>query len=307
MDIIKNISIVFISIFLESFPFLLLGSVISSIIETYISNETIVKIIPKNKILGSIVGVFLGFFLPACDCAVIPVSKRLLKKKVPINVAISFMLASPIINPVVLLSTYNAFYITNPEIFWYRFLLGIIISLLIGIIMGIAFGKKQIVINDLIEECSHCHEHECHCHQKQHTKHSLKNDILSISKHTAYDLFEVVKYLMFGALLASLVQVLLPRDILMVFKSNQVLSIIVLMLFAYLISLCSTSDSFVGKSLLSLFNESSIIAYLLLGPMIDIKNTIVLLGNYKKSFVWTLIALIFVVIFLFSLLVVRVL
>ena len=62
------------------------------------------RLIPKNKILGSIVGIVLGFFLPACDCAVIPVSKRLVKKKVPINVAISFMLASPIINPVALLS-----------------------------------------------------------------------------------------------------------------------------------------------------------------------------------------------------------
>lgn len=112
---------------------------------------------------------------------------------------------------------------------------------------------------------------------------------------------------MFGALLASLVQVLLPRNILMVFNNNQVLSIVVLMLFAYLISLCSTSDSFVGKSLLSTFNERSIIAYLLLGPMIDIKNTIVLLGNYIKSFVWTLISLIFIVIFIFSLLVVKIL
>ena len=246
---------------------------------------------------------FLGFFLPACDCAVIPVSKRLLKKKVPINVAISFMLASPIINPVVLLSTYNAFYRTNPEAFWYRLLFGIVIALLIGIIMGIIFDKKEVITNSLIDEEDEC----CHCHHEEHTHHSLKNDILSICRHTAYDLFEVVKYLMFGALLASLVQVLLPRNILMIFNNNQVLSIIVLMMFAYLISLCSTSDSFVGKSLLSIFNESSIIAYLLLGPMIDIKNTIVLLGNYKKNFVWTLIFLIFVVIFIFSLAVVRIL
>lgn len=303
MDIIKNISIIFTSIFFESLPFLLLGSLISSVIETYVSNETIAKIIPKNKILGSIVGVFLGFFLPACDCAVIPVSKRLLKKKVPINVAISFMLASPIINPVVLLSTYNAFYRTNPEIFWYRLLFGIVIALLIGIIMGLIFGKKEVITNSLIDEDD---EECCHCHHEKHTHHSLKNDILSICRHTTYDLFEVVKYLMFGALLASLVQVLLPRNILMIFNNNQVLSIIVLMLFAYLISLCSTSDSFVGKSLLSTFNESSIIAYLLLGPMIDIKNTIVLLGNYKKNFVWTLISLIFIVIFLFSLLVVKI-
>ena len=313
MDIIKNISIIFISIFFESLPFLLLGALISSIIETYVSNETIAKIIPKNKVLGSIVGVFLGFFLPVCDCAVIPVSKRLLKKKVPINVAISFMLASPIINPVVLLSTYNAFYKNNPEIFWYRLLFGIVIALIIGIIMGIVFGKKEVIKNSLLEEDDECfcHHHddkieviggECH-----HHKHTLKNDVIEICHHTANDLFEVVKYLMFGALLASLTQVLLPRNILLLFNDNPVLSIIVLMLFAYLVSLCSTSDSFVGKSLLSIFNESSIIAYLLLGPMIDIKNTIVLLGNYKKKFVWTLISLIFIVIFIFSLLVVKIL
>ena len=330
MDFIKNISIVFISIFLESLPFLLLGAVISSIIETYVSNDMIAKIIPKNKILGSIVGVFLGFFLPACDCAVIPVSKRLLKKNVPIHVAISFMLASPIINPVVLLSTYKAFYQTNPEIFWCRLFLGIVISLLVGIIMGILFGKKEIIMNRLLDddECEHCHNHEprsdedfkelveevdredhihnCHCYSN-HGSHSFKSDFLSICRHTAYDLFEVVKYLIFGAIVASMFQVLLPRNVLMIFQNNQILSIIVLMVFAYLISLCSTSDSFVGKSLLSTFQEGPIIAYLLLGPMIDIKNTIVLLGNYKKSFVWTLIFFIFSVIFLFSLVVVKIL
>ncbi len=295
MDVIKNISIIFISIFFESLPFLLLGSLISATIETYVSNETIAKIIPKNKILGSIVGIFLGFFLPACDCAVIPVSKRLLKKKVPVNVAISFMLASPIINPVVLFSTYTAFYKTNPTIFWYRLLFGVLIALIIGIIIGIIFDKKDIVTNNNDDSCDHCHHK---------IKHTFKNDLLSIFKHTALDMFEVVKYLMFGALIASLVQVLLPRDILVMFNNNQILSIITLMIFAYLISLCSTSDSFVGKSLSSIFSNGSIMAYLLLGPMIDIKNTIVLFGNYKKSFVITLISLIFIIIFFFSLMVV---
>ncbi|MBR3898509.1 MAG: permease [Bacilli bacterium] len=318
MDIIKNISIIFTSIFFESLPFLLLGSLISAIIETYVSNETIAKIIPKNKILGSIVGVCLGFFLPACDCAVIPVSKRLLKKKVPVNVAISFMLASPIINPVVLLSTYYAFYKTNPNIFFCRLLFGIIISLIIGIIMGIVYGKKEVTTNN-IEDCE-CHKHEeidedfmdlaeelgeveCDCH---HGPHSLKNDILNIFKHTAYDMFEVIKYLMFGALLASFIQVLLPRNVLLIFKENKILSVVIMMIFAYLISLCSTSDSFVGKSLLSSFNQNAIIAYLLLGPMIDIKNTIVLLGNYKKNFVITLISLIFITIFIFSMVVIKI-
>ena len=297
---IKNIGVIFTSIFFESLPFLLLGAFISALIETFISNEKIVKLIPKNKVLGSIVGVFLGFFLPACDCAVIPISKRLLKKKVPINVAISFMLASPIINPVVLLSTYYAFYNTEPKIFWFRLLFGILIALIIGTIMGIIYNKKNVTTNNSDEE--ECLECECdHCH------HEHENKFMSVIKHTALDFFDVVKYLMFGALLASLVQVLLPRDILLIFNNNNILSILVLMIFAYLISLCSTSDSFVGKSLLSSFGQSSILAYLLLGPMIDIKNTIVLLGNYKKKFVFTLIGLIFITIFICSVLVVNIL
>ena len=110
---------------------------------------------------------------------------------------------------------------------------------------------------------------------------------------------------MIGALIASLVQVLLPRNIITFFNDNNTLSIIILMLFAYLISLCSTSDSFVGKSLLTSFSKSSIIAYLLLGPMIDIKNTFVLLGNYKKSYTLALILLIFIAVFICSLLVVN--
>ncbi len=302
MELIKDVSIVFMSIFFESLPFLLLGSLISSIIETFVSDDTMVKIMPKNKFLGSIVGVFLGFFLPACDCAVIPVSKRLIKKKVPINVAVSFMLASPIINPVVLLSTYYAFFKNNPNIFWFRLLFGILIALVIGTIIGIIFDKKNIIKNSLLEDDEDDHEHE-HCNCNNHCDKEKNSKILSIIKHTTLDMFDVVKYLMLGALLASFAQVLLPRNILSLLNSSNILSIIVLMLFAYLISLCSTSDSFVGKSLMSSFSKSSILAYLLLGPMIDIKNTIVLFGNYKKKFVIILISLIFVVTFICSLLV----
>ena len=299
MDLIKNISIIFISIFFESLPFLFFGSLISSIIEAYISNELIAKIIPKNKVFGSIVGVFLGLFIPACDCAVIPVSKRLLKKKVPVNVTVSFMLASPIINPVVLLSTYTAFYQTNPNIFWFRILFGILIALLVGILMGIIFENDNVVVDDLEScECLIDNSTETSCCCKKHK--GVKNNILFIFKHTAIDMFEVVKFLMIGALIASLIQVVLPRDILTIFNNNQILSILSLMIFAYLISLCSTSDSFVGKSLLSSFDNISIVAYLLLGPMIDIKNTFVLLGNYKKSFVISLIFFIFIVTFIFS-------
>jgi hypothetical protein len=294
---IKNIAIIFLSIFFEALPFLLLGSIISSIIEKYVSNEKIASIIPKNPILGSLFGIFLGFFLPACDCAVIPITKRLIKKKVPINVAVSFMLASPIINPVVLLSTYYAFYSTNPKIFWARFILGILVSVVVSSILGLIFKDDFVVknsIEEIEEECSCCHHHH-------------ENTFLEIVNHTMSDLFDVLKYMIFGALIASFVQVYMPRSVITVFNSNNYLSIVVLMLFAYLLSLCSTSDSFIGKSLINSFTKSSVVAYLLLGPMIDVKNTIVLVGNFKKKFTIYLIVLIFVVVFIISSLVVGIL
>lgn len=284
MEVLKDFSIIFVSIFFESFPFLLLGAFISSLIEVFISDETIVRIIPKNRILGTFVGIILGFFIPACDCAVIPISKRLIQKKVPLNVCISFMLASPIINPVVLASTYLAFYKTNPGIFYSRLILGILIAFVIGIIMDIIFHKSSVVVD---KDCSCCHHHD-------------SNKFFSIVNHTVLDLFDVLKYLIIGACIASLCQVLIPRNVLNFFDGNNIISILILMIFAYLISLCSTSDSFVGKSLLSCFSSSSIVSYLLLGPMIDIKNTIVLLGNFNKKFVIVLITLIFSFVFLFS-------
>lgn len=294
---IKNIAIIFLSIFFEALPFLLLGSIISSIIEKYVSNEKIASIIPKNPILGSLFGIFLGFFLPACDCAVIPITKRLIKKKVPINVAVSFMLASPIINPVVLLSTYYAFYSTNPKIFWARFILGILVAVVVSSILGLIFKDDFVVknsIEEIEEECSCCHHHH-------------ENAFLEIVNHTMSDLFDVLKYMIFGALIASFVQVYMPRSVITVFNSNNYLSIVVLMLFAYLLSLCSTSDSFIGKSLINSFTKSSVVAYLLLGPMIDVKNTIVLVGNFKKKFALYLIVLIFAVVFIISSLVVGIL
>lgn len=290
---IKNIIIIFISIFFEALPFLFLGSLISAVIDRYVSEETFVKLIPKNKFLAAVVGVLLGFFIPACDCAVIPIARRLLKKKVPLNVILSFMLSSPIINPVVLFATYTAFS-KNLNFFYLRLILGIVVSLIVSIIMAIIYKDKNPMIEDT-EETNHDHDHNhdhhnhcCSCHIDHE-----ENDLKMILKHTIEDMFDVLKHLIVGALIASLMQNLIPASLF----SNQFISTISLMIFAYLMSLCSTSDSFVAKSMMGSFNDKAILAYLLLGPMIDIKNTIVLMSGFKKKFVFTLIFLIFITIF----------
>lgn len=293
MTEIKDIAIIFIAILLEAIPFILLGSFVASLIEVFVSNEKLVKLIPKNKILSSIVGLGLGLVIPVCDCAVIPISKRLIKKGVPINVAITFMLSSPIINPIVLISTYYAFGNGNMDIFWARLIGGIVIAFVIGLIMNVFTNKRILIENGKSYGCG------CGCLQDGEEL-TIKNRIKSVVIHMSKEFMDVFTYLIIGALIASCVQVLLPQSVLTYFGNNTILSIIVLMIFAYLISLCSTADSFVGKALLANFNETSVLAFLLVGPMIDIKNTMVLLGNYKKKFVITLISLIFLCVLIYS-------
>ena len=321
---IKDIAIIFSGIILETMPFLLVGSIIASFIEVFVSSDTIVKMIPKNKILATLAGVGLGFLIPVCDCAVIPVAKKLLKKGVGINVGITFMLASPIINPLVLISTLYAFYDINMSIFWYRLVGGILISMIVGLILSLIYKDKKILLDGVEETCccghDHGHHHHGHHHEHHHehcscsshkaeknkTKKLSKMDIIkertiSILDHTTREFIGIFKFLIIGALIASTVQVILPQNIWDYFNSNSVVSIIVLMIFAYLISLCSTSDSFLGKSLLANFGEKSVLAFLILGPMIDVKNTVVLFGNYNKKFVISFIAIIFVTVFLYAL------
>lgn len=300
MQYIQDISIVFISILFEAFPFIMLGVVVSSIIHEFVPDDFIPKIMPKNPFLGALVGVVMGLFIPVCDCAVIPISRRLMKKGIPLNVGITFMLASPIINPIVIFATIYSFGTIIPEMVIYRSIIGVIIAIIIGLIISIIHKKDEVF---LIEESSkHSHSCACGCHH-EHKKKKLSERILNVVKHSKVEFFEIIKYLIIGSLIASSAQVLIPKEILNSFSGEGVIQIFILMIFAYLISLCSTSDSFVAKAFANQFSNNSILAFLLLGPMIDIKNTIVLLGNYNKKFVIKLIGLIFVFVFAFALIV----
>ncbi|WP_411679552.1 permease [Clostridium thailandense] len=91
-DMLNNFYTIFISMILEGFPFIIIGSLIASFIQSFISEEKIVKLIPKNRIVGLIFAALVGLIFPVCDCAIIPITRRLIKKKIPIGMAIAFMI-----------------------------------------------------------------------------------------------------------------------------------------------------------------------------------------------------------------------
>lgn len=298
---IKDISILFTSILLESIPFLLLGSIASALIQEFVTEDMIRRIIPRNKILGSIVGVVMGFFIPACDCAVIPIALRLQKKKVPLNVIISFMFASPIINPVAILSLWYAFRNVAPEIIGLRLIGGIIVSIVVGIIMSVLEkNKDEIVVSDDLENNCNCY----YCTIPQTDSNKGKNRLIKIIDHAKADFIDVIKYMIIGALITGTIQVILARlNINSIAGEKTIIQTIVMMIFAYIISLCSTADSLIAKTFIYETSKSSILAFLILGPMIDIKNTLLLADKCNKKFVFRLVTVLFLVVFIVSILI----
>ena len=318
----RDIAIYFTTIMLEAIPFLLLGALISAIIEEFVSEERISKMIPKNRVLGSLVGIFLGLFIPACDCAVIPIAMRLKKKKVPTNVIVSFMLASPIISPVVLLSTFFAFGETEkmllfgfemPKLFVYRTIFGVVVALVVGIILDI-ICKDAVLKEEIYEHHHHHHDHE-HIHTCNHhhegcscSNHEKETGLIGRVKNIINimygDFMGIISYMAVGALLAATMQILLPISNIGGIVQNKYISTFIMMLLAFALSLCSTSDAFIARTFMNSLSKNSILAFILLGPMIDIKNTILLNKSFNKKFVIVLVASIFITVYLISCLVI---
>lgn len=268
-----NVNTIFLSIILEAIPFILLGVFVSAIIQSFVSENVIRRVLPRNAYLALIPAALLGIIFPICECAIVPVVRRLIKKGMPSHVGIVFMLSAPILNPVVYASTYFAFkstpYVANSRMF-----VGFISSIIIGLIIYRRFKGENIL---KVQKEDHHHNH--HHHQ------SGGNKLLETLYHASDELFDTGKYLFIGAFLASLFQAFLDRNVLLSIGTSTTFAPMAMMGLGYVLSVCSSADAFVASSFGSSFTEGSILAFLVFGPMIDIKNTLMLFGYFKKKFV----------------------
>lgn len=292
MEFLNKFSIVFSSIVIEALPFILIGAVLSSFMQVYFSTDLFNKIISRNKVIGSLQAGIIGFFLPICECATVPITKGLLNKRVPINVAITYMLAAPIVNPLVILSTYYAFD-GNIKVVLLRVGIGFIISVIAGILMLYLSGEGNI-----LKSGTSFQEEKCLCGCSEIDDTSIKP--IRLLKHTSIEFYEIGKYFIVGATLASLFQTLVKRESIFYFENSTILSIIMLMTFSFLISLCSEADAFVASTFINRFSLGAITGFLIIGPMIDLKNTIMLFSVFKKSFVIKLLFVVFSLCFIAS-------
>lgn len=269
---------IFLGIFIEALPFLLLGVLASAAIQLFVSPTWLQRISPRSPVLSALIGASLGLFcLPVCECGTVPATRRLLAKGAPLPLSIAFLLAAPAVNPVVIVSTWIAFD-GQPLIVFGRLGLTVLIATIVGVVLG-AHPRPQEVLVPLARDDEH---HHCHVGQGRFT---------IFLHHAGDEFFEMGRYLVAGAALAATFQTLVPREALLAVGQGPVISVLALMALAVILSICSTVDAFVALAFASAFAPGALLAFLVFGPMIDIKSTLLFTTTFRRRTVLLLVIL----------------
>ncbi len=271
---------IFLGIFIEAVPFLLAGSIVSGLIEVFLDQRQLARFIPRQPILATLAGTVLGLAFPVCECGVVPVTRRLQQKGLPVAVGIAFLLAAPVVNPVVIASTYAAF--GWGPVLWGR----VGLSLLIAFIVGLLFqwARPDEVLRpeppDEAESCDHL------------TGETPRQERFWAALNVAGDDFlDMSRYLIAGSMLAAGMQTLVPQSALLALGQGSVSSVVAMLVFAFVLSVCSTVDAFLALAFVNIFTPASILGFLVFGPMVDIKSSLMFLGVFRRRVVLYLILL----------------
>ncbi|MEH1942471.1 MAG: permease [Nostoc sp.] len=343
MNQLNNGFTLFLSLLVEAMPFLLLGVLFSSLLLFFVDERKLVEKMPKNPLLGALVGSTIGFLFPVCECGNVPVARRFLIQGVPTPVAIGFLLAAPTINPVVIWSTWTAFR-DQPEIVVLR----VVFSLAIATIIGYVFSfqkdlnpiiqpaiarymkfnppaqpetkrrgkryqvKEEAAIPNILQSGTYILGGKVNIPLRIDANFVQPNSISTPNKPLADKLRLVVDnsiqefrelggVMVLGSAIAAAIQVLAPRELILSLGAGPITSIVVMLILAVVVSICSTVDSFFALSFASTFSSGSLLAFLVFGPMIDIKGIGLMLSIFKPKTVFYLFALAAQLTFVFTL------
>lgn len=315
-----NAFTLFLSLLVEAMPFLLLGVLLSSGLLFFVDERKLVGILPRNPILGAFVGSCVGFLFPVCECGNIPVARRLLIQGVPTSVAIGFLLAAPTINPIVVWSTWVAFQ-DQPEIVVFRVVFSLLIATIIGGIFSVQKDTRILLQSRLAKRIALPITEEPDGDDKPILLQSgsflltqpgkpirLTSSLLQSPSpvnqlqgwrakmplfidNLTQELRELGAVLILGSAIAAIIQVFVPREFVLHLGQGTISSVVAMLILAVIVSICSTVDSFFALSFASTFTTGSILAFLVFGPMVDIKGIGLMLSIFKPRMIFYLFAL----------------
>lgn len=280
----------FLGMLVQSFPFLLAGTVLSSALHFFVSERTLDRFLGQSSFKAVPAALIASMAFPVCDCASVPVASRLMRKGVNISAVVTYMLASPILNPVVIASTFFAFP-DRTGLCTGRIALGVMIPVTIGLILGKFFSRGNATRTTYAQ----AHDAECGCHEHSHVnERTFFSKFTAMLVHAGDEFVAVSPYIITGAAISSLVQIAVPREALAVtsVSSRFLVHPLVMIGAAFLLSVCSTSDAFIARGFSSAFSGGSVLAFMTAGPMIDVKNILMMFPYFRKRFIITLSVLV---------------
>jgi uncharacterized protein len=293
MEQLNNAFTLFLSLLVEAIPFLLLGVLLSSVLLIFIDERWLMARMPKHPVLGAFAGSCIGFLFPVCECGNVPVARRLIMQGVPLPVAIGFLIAAPTVNPIVIWSTWIAFH-DRPEIVVLRVVFSLLIATIIGCIFSTQTDLKPILQPAIALGT-------IRAQPKVSTKRSLRANINLVLDNVIQELRELGGVLVLGSAVAAAIQTLTPRELIVSLGQGPILSIVVMMILAGSISICSTVDAFFALSFAATFTSGSLLAFLVFGPMFDLKSIGLMLSIFKPKAIFYLFAIATQLTFLFTL------
>ena len=286
LDALSTFVTIFLGIFIEAAPFLLLGTVASGLVEVFVNHDQVQRWVPRDPVRGALVGALLGIFFPVCECGVVPLTRRLFRKGLPLPVRVTFLLAAPVVNPVVIASTIAAFGVGR--VLALRLGLTVLVAIVTGLVFAAERRPEQLLQPTAWAPMAGGSGADLPLVAARAPWRAALHRALVIAVD---EFFEMGRYLVVGGLLAALMQTVIPQAWLTAVSAGPVVSVLALIALAVVLSICSTVDAFIALSFAGTFTTGSIIAFLVFGPMVDIKSTLMFLGVFRKRAVAYLVLL----------------
>lgn len=290
----------FSSILWEAMPFIVLGAVIAGILEEFLPQQALTKFLPRSVVPAVMIGALLGLIFPMCECGIVVVMRRLLRKGLPLSCCIAYMLAGPIINLVVIFSTWVAFrdHKIGYEMVGLRVGLGFIVACVAGLMVQrqyrrygnalltpVAAPRSAPSTSLPVVESGDSEAKGTTGKQKKTIMERLGN----ISSTALHDFVDITVFLILGAMLAALIKQQIGAERIDTFSQEQpVLAIPGMMFMAFLMSLCSEADAFVAASFKHM-HVSAKLAFLVLGPMLDVKLLLMYTRVFRPRLIATIV------------------
>jgi uncharacterized protein len=297
----QNFWFSFLALAFEGLPFVLVGSLISGFIAAFVPSRIITRFLPKNRFLATLVSGLLGLIFPVCECGVVPVVRRLLDKGLPLSCGLTYMLASPIVNPLVAISTYAAFRGQHPEL---NTAVRLISGYLVAVVVGLSVSRldpARLLGGKAIPSRSPLSPRLQRTSRRRSALSiaampdapdasgdvSVIQRVIGAIQLASDDFIDTAIYFMIGAAVASVFNTAVDQRIILPLASSPILSVVAMMLIAGVLTLCSTSDAFIAATFTS-FPIPARMAFLIFGPMFDFKLLFLYSALLKKRTVLVL-------------------